>query len=91
MLRRLKAVTPWLSVFLFVLLPVYAISAVLIIRSGIFDLNKGAVGDEEFKALWTFIASGLATAATVIGLLFTKSHNDRTLTTGAKECEFSGA
>jgi hypothetical protein len=80
MLRRLKAIAPWLAVSLFLLLPVYAISAALIIRSSIFDLNKGAIGNEEFKALWTFIASGLATAATVIGLLFTKSHNDRTLT-----------
>jgi hypothetical protein len=79
MLSRLKAAGPWLAVCLFLLLPIYVISAVVVIRSNIFDLDDGAIGGEEFKALWTFIASGLATAATVIGLLFTKSHNDRTL------------
>jgi hypothetical protein len=49
------------------------------VRTGVFDLTDKTISDEELKALWAFIATGLGTAATIIGLLFTKSHNARTL------------
>jgi hypothetical protein len=60
-----------------VLLPLYAISAAFAVRSGIFDLSDKNVSAEEYKALWAFLASGFATAITLIGLLLTRSHNER--------------
>jgi hypothetical protein len=77
--KWLKAVGPGIALFLFLLVPLYAVSIAFGIRTGIFDLRDRTIGDEEFKALWAFIASGLATAATIIGLLLTRSHNNRTL------------
>ena len=77
--ERLRATTPWLIVTLLVLVPLYAISIAFAFRSGIFDLRKTAITNEEYKAILVFIASGFATAATVVGLLFTRSHNSRTL------------
>jgi hypothetical protein len=69
---------PWFGLFLFLLLPLYAVSIAFGIRSGIFDLADKEISGDEFKAFWAFVASGLATAATLIGLLFTKTHNERT-------------
>jgi hypothetical protein len=50
----------------------------LLIRSHVFDLSA-AISDTQYQALWAFIASALATAATLLGLKFAKSHNERTL------------
>jgi hypothetical protein len=78
MLSKLKASMPWLTLFAFLLLPLYAISAAFVIRSGVFNLEDRSISPDEYKALWAFIASGLATAATVVGLLFTRAQNQRT-------------
>jgi hypothetical protein len=74
----LKRAIPWLLLFLGVLLPLYAVSVAFAIRSGLFDLQNRSIGADEYKAIWTFIASGFATAITIVGLLFTRSHNERT-------------
>jgi hypothetical protein len=76
---NLKAAAPWLVLLCFLLIPIYGMSVVAVLRSGLFDLSAGHMNDEQFKAVWAFIASGLGTAVTIIGLLFTKSHNERTL------------
>jgi hypothetical protein len=55
------------------------LSGAVVIRSDLFDLQKGAIGDKEISAIWAFIASGLATGATIVGLLLTRSYNDRAL------------
>jgi hypothetical protein len=73
-----KASVPWLLFFLFLLVPLYVVSISFAIRSGVLDLHNTTIGADEYKALWAFIASGLATAATVVGLLFARSHNQRT-------------
>jgi hypothetical protein len=65
--------------FVFLVLPLYALTAVLVIRSDVLSVSSGDLTDEQLKAMWTFIASGLATAATVLGAILTKSHNDRSL------------
>jgi hypothetical protein len=57
----------------------YAISAAIVIKSGLFELQGNELTDAQYKALWAFIASGLGTAVTIFGLLFTRSHNQRTL------------
>lgn len=49
----------------------------LVVRSKVF--TGGPPDDAFYKALWTFIASALATSATLVGLLFGKAQNDRTL------------
>jgi hypothetical protein len=77
--QRLKAIAPGLALLIFLLVPLYAISIAFSIRTGIFNLSDHTIGAEEVKALWAFIASGLATAATIIGLLFRRSHDNRTL------------
>jgi hypothetical protein len=78
-LRRWKLAAPWLSLIVLLLIPLYAVSAALIIRSGLFNLQDRSISGEEIKALWAFIAAGLATGGTVVGLLLTRSYNDRTL------------
>jgi hypothetical protein len=69
----------WVAYAVLVALPVYAIAVAMCIRSGIFAADPQPLNDEQFKALWTFVAAALATSATILGALLTKSHNDRTL------------
>lgn len=76
--KRLKDSAPWLAVVLLFLLPLYIVSFASAARSGLFSLNGRVLSDQQFRALLTFIASGFATIATVLGLLFTRSHNRRT-------------
>lgn len=72
-------IASWLVLVAFLLVPLYAVSVAVAIRSDLFDLEKGPIGDKEITAIWAFIASGLATGGTIVGLLLTKSYNDRTL------------
>jgi hypothetical protein len=73
----LKATGPWLLLFLCVLVPLYTISAVFAIRTGVFNLADRTISGDEYKAVWAFIASGFATSVTIVGLLFTRAHNKR--------------
>ncbi|MFE0525424.1 hypothetical protein [Streptomyces sp. NPDC058954] len=50
-------------------------AAILSIRIGLFG-NKDVTPD-QLKAFLTFVAGGIGTAATVLGTLLTKQHNDR--------------
>jgi len=68
----------WLILSLFFLLPLYALPVAFAYRSGVFNLQDKSISSDEFKAIWVFIGSGLATGATIIGLLFARSHNQRT-------------
>jgi len=36
-------------------------TAIVVVRSGILKFDKGGFTNEQFKSMWTFIASGLAT------------------------------
>jgi hypothetical protein len=72
-----KIVRRWAFVVLFVA-PIYALIVVLLLRSGFFKFSA-PINDNQYKVLWTFVATALGTAATVIGLLLTQSHNRRTL------------
>jgi hypothetical protein len=68
---------PFLLAFI-LLCAVLALIVILLIRSGFF--NFGApITDTQYKALWTFLASALGAAVTLIGLTLTSSHNARTL------------
>jgi predicted membrane-bound mannosyltransferase len=77
--EKLRRAAPWIALSVLLLLPLYVLSTAFAIRSGVLDLGKRNITADEYKAMWAFFASGLATAATIIGLLLTKSHNDRTL------------
>jgi hypothetical protein len=72
-----KGRMPWFIVFVFVLLPLYAATAAFAIRSGIFDLADRSITSDEYKAFWAFLASGFATAVSLVGLMFTRSANER--------------
>jgi|SRR5215211_1137088 len=74
-----RLAAPWLALVVLLLVPLYAVSTALVIRSGLFDPQDRSISDEEIKALWAFIAAGLATGGTVVGLLLTRSYNERTL------------
>jgi hypothetical protein len=63
---------------LILLCAVLALIVVLLIRSGFFKFGT-AITDTQYKALWTFLASALGAAVTLIGLTLTSSHNARTL------------
>jgi hypothetical protein len=78
MKTRWSKFLPWFGLFLFLLLPLYAASIAFAIRSGIFNLADKEISGDEFTAFWAFVASGLATTVTLIGLLFTRTHNERT-------------
>ena len=75
-----KGRIPWFLVFILVLLPLYAATAAFTIRSGIFDLADKTITGDEYKAFWAFVASGFATAVSLVGLMFTRSANERTST-----------
>jgi hypothetical protein len=62
---------------LLLVVPLYALTAIVVVRSGILKFDKGGFTQEQFKSMWTFIASGLATCATVLAALLAKSHNER--------------
>jgi hypothetical protein len=76
-LSSVKTAVPWICLFLFVLLPLYSISTIFALRTGVFDLQDSTINSDEYKAIWAFIASGFATAVTLIGLLLSRSHNKR--------------
>ncbi len=79
---RFASRTQWIlgvAFLVLLVLPLYALTAVVVARSGILRLSGGDLTDEQFKSMWTFIASGLATCATVLAAILTKSHNDRSL------------
>ena len=76
---RIKVAAPWLALTVLLLIPLYVLAISFVIRSGIFDMSDKDISNEEFRALWAFIAAGIGTAATIIGFLLTRSHNERTL------------
>ena len=69
----------WGAFFLLVLLPLYAIATVVCVRSDLFRFKGPALSSDQFKAVWAFLAAGLATAATVLASILTRSHNIRSL------------
>jgi hypothetical protein len=77
--NRARAAAPWLALAVLLIIPLYALTISFAIRSGIFDFSDRDISNEEFRGLWAFIAAGIGTAATIIGVLLTKSHNERTL------------
>ena len=68
----------WWGVLVIIVLPLYAITVALLLRSHVFTFNR-VLSAEESRALWAFIGSGIGASVTLIGLLFTRSHNERTL------------
>jgi hypothetical protein len=74
-----------LAFLLLLALPVYALSVVIAVRSGLFRFGGPPLSDNQVKALWALVGSGLAASAAVVGGLFTKAHNDRTLALSAQE------
>jgi hypothetical protein len=69
----------WWGILLLIVLPLYAIAAALVLRSHVFAPNQQVLSTEDVRALWAFIASGIGASITLVGLLFTRSHNERTL------------
>lgn len=69
----------WWAILILIVLPLYAIAASLVIRSHVFAFGGGPLSKEDVQALWAFVASGITASLTLVGLLFTRSHNRRTL------------
>jgi hypothetical protein len=69
----------WWAVLIFVALPLYAIAAALVIRSQVFALDHTSLSTGNVQALWAFVASCVTASLTLVGLLLTRSHNQRTL------------
>jgi hypothetical protein len=69
----------WWAVLIFIALPLYAIAAALVIRSQVFAFGRGSLSAGDVQAVWAFVASGVTASLTLVGLLFTRSHNQRTL------------
>jgi hypothetical protein len=60
------------------LLAILAFIVVLLVRSGFFNFSN-SISNDQYKALWTFLASALVASVTLIGLTLTYSHNMRTV------------
>jgi hypothetical protein len=69
----------WWAVLVLIALPLYAIAVALVIRSHVFAFGRGPLSSEDVRALWALVASGITASLTFTGLLFTRSHNRRTL------------
>ena len=70
---------PWIVLLILFILPIYALVGIALVRSGILSVRRTAVTDEQFKAIWTLIGALVAAAATLVGALFTRENNLRTL------------
>jgi hypothetical protein len=69
----------WWTVLTLIVLPFYAIAIALVIRSKVFAFGRASLSTGDVQALWAFVASGMTASLTLVGLLFTRSHNRRTL------------
>jgi len=71
----------WLALtfVLLVVIPVYALVAAVVVRSGLWHFHGGPFNDEQFKALLLFLGTALGTTATLIGLLVTRASAARSL------------
>ena len=49
------------------------------IRSQVFAFDHTSLSTGDVQALWAFVASGVTASLTLVGLLLTRSHNQRTL------------
>jgi hypothetical protein len=70
---------PWIVLLILFILPLYALVGIALVRSGILSVRQTAVTEEQFKAIWTLIGALVAVAATLVGALFTRENNLRTL------------
>jgi len=64
-------------IILFVIIPLYILSLVIAVRSGLFNFSKGYLKAGESNAIWGFIASGITATVAAIGLLVTSNQNRR--------------
>jgi len=77
--RRIGRHWPTLTFVVLVVVPVYALVAAVVIRSGLWHVHGSPFNDEQFKALLLFLGTALGTTATLIGLLITRSSAARSL------------
>jgi len=77
---RASQTTDWLAwlcyagLLIFIVLPLWVMAALLAVRLGMYSL-AGVPSTAQTSAFLTFIGGGLATSATVLGVLFTWQHN----------------
>ncbi len=69
---------PWVVLFVFVVVPLYVVSAAFLWRAQLFDF-RGPVTPNQFKSILAFLGASLAATATIMAALLTRSHNARTL------------
>jgi hypothetical protein len=67
------------GILIVVVFSLFAIALALVLRSHVFVPNGKNLSTEDVQALWAFIGSGVAAAVALVGVLFTRSHNERTL------------
>jgi hypothetical protein len=68
----------WLAFGLFFVLPLYVLAVIVAIRTGVFHLaGRSALSSTAVTAVWAFLAAGLGTLATAVGLLLTTAEQNR--------------
>lgn len=63
------------AVLVLVVLPLYALALYFLIRSHVF--SGGNITDNQYKAVFTFVGTGLTASVTLVGLVLTWTHNSR--------------
>lgn len=67
-----------LPVFILVLAPLYLIAASLIVRSSLLNYRGGPLSSQQVAAVWAFVGTSFAAGVSLLGLLLTYLHNERT-------------
>lgn len=62
----------------FLVVPLYVVTGIVAVRAGWLRDFSDPITDDQLGAVLTFVASGLASVVTLVGLLLTRSHNERT-------------
>jgi hypothetical protein len=71
----------WIVLALVVIGPIYLLGAAVAIRSHAFAItSQRPMTSADVRAVWGFLGASLAVSVTAMGLLFTRDHNQRTLT-----------
>ena len=75
-IRSAGRVLYW-SIVALVVVALFLTSAVIAIRSGLFNFKKGPLTSDELKAFWGFVGSGVTAAVTLVALHIASSQNRR--------------
>lgn len=61
-----------------VLVPIYIMAGSLVVRTGLLNFRGGPLDKDQVNAVWAFVGACFATGVTLLGVVLTYLHNDRT-------------